>query len=222
MVGERSLPFSTIVDKNGARFANEAESYVDLGHHMLEHGKDDPYWFIIDGRYSRRYFKTFAMDPNVNKAMAEQGIMVTEKTLPALGDRLGFDRETFAATIEKLNAYARSGRDQDFGKGDSAYDRYYGDPTVHPNNCLGPIEQSPFTAYRVVISDLGTKGGILTDADARALREDGTVIEGLYAAGNCSASVMGHTYPGAGATIGPATVFGMRAARHMARAAHAA
>ncbi|HEX8497230.1 MAG TPA: FAD-binding protein, partial [Actinomycetales bacterium] len=83
--------------------------------------------------------------------------------------------------------------------------------------CLGPLEKGPFTAFRVVIGDLGTKGGVLTDVDGRVLREDGSVIEGLYSAGNTSASVMGRTYPGPGATIGPAAVFGLRAARHMAR-----
>ena len=108
------------------------------------------------------------------------------------------------------------GIDDDFGRGKSAYDRYYGDPSVVPNPNLGPLEQGPFTAYRVVIGDLGTKGGVLTDEHARALREDGSVIEGLYAAGNNSASVMGRTYPGPGSTIGPAAVFGLRGARHMA------
>ena len=118
---------------------------------------------------------------------------------------------------DRFNGFARSGRDQDFHKGDSAYDRYYGDPTVHPNPCLGTIERGPFLAYRLVVGDLGTKGGALTDVDGRVLREDGSVIDGLYAAGNNSASVMGHTYPGPGSTIGPAAVFGMRAARRMAR-----
>jgi 3-oxosteroid 1-dehydrogenase len=51
---------------------------------------------------------------------------------------------------------------------------------------------------------------------ARVLREDGTPIEGLYAAGNASASVMGHSYADAGATISPAMTFGYIAARTMA------
>ena len=88
---------------------------------------------------------------------------------------------------------------------------------MHPNPCLGTIERGPFLAYRLVVGDLGTKGGALTDVDGRVLREDGSVIDGLYAAGNNSASVMGHTYPGPGSTIGPAAVFGMRASRRMAR-----
>lgn len=90
--------------------------------------------------------------------------------------------------MDRFNAFARAGVDGDFARGASAYDRYYGDPTVHPNPCLGTLEHGPFTAYRVVVGDLGTKGGVVTDADARALREDGSVIEGLYAAGNTSAT----------------------------------
>ena len=216
IVGERSMPFSIMTDAAGDRFANESESYVDLGHRMLEHDKDGPYWLISDVRHSRRYFRTFAMDPRANKAMKEAGIIVKADTIGALAATLGMDPARLQATIDRFNGFARAGVDGDFGRGNSAYDRYYGDPTVHPNANLGPLEKGPFTAVRVVIGDLGTKGGVLTDAEARAVREDGTVIEGLYAAGNTSASVMGRTYPGPGSTIGPAVVFGLRAARHMA------
>ena len=217
IVGERSLPYSIIVDARGDRFANESESYVDLGHRMLEHDKDGPYWLVADVRHARRYLRTFALDPRNNRAMREAGIMAKGRTLDELAGRIGVDPARLRATVERFNGFARSGVDGDFGRGNSAYDRYYGDPTVHPNPCLGPLEKGPFAAYRVVIGDLGTKGGVVTDPDGRALREDGTVIDGLYAAGNNSASVMGRTYPGPGSTIGPAVVFGMRAARHMAR-----
>jgi 3-oxosteroid 1-dehydrogenase len=217
LVGERSLPYSIIVDSEGRRFANEAESYVDLGHHMLEHDAGGDFWFVVERRFARRYLRVFAMDPRTTRAMKAQGITVQADSLAALADRLGFERDVFRGTVARFNGFARSGRDQDFGRGDSAYDRYYGDPTVRPNACLGPLEKGPFVAYKVVIGDLGTKGGVVTDADGRALREDGNVITGLYAAGNASASVMGRTYPGPGSTIGPASVFGLRAARDMAR-----
>jgi 3-oxosteroid 1-dehydrogenase len=69
-----------------------------------------------------------------------------------------------------------------------------------------------------VPGDLGTKGGLRTDEGARVLREDGTPIAGLYATGNASASVMGHSYAGAGATIGPAMTFGYIAALDLAAA----
>ena len=217
LVGERSMPFSIMVDARGERFANESESYVDLGHHMLAHDKDGAYWLVADARHARRYFRTFAMDPRATKAMKAAGIMLKAPTLRDLAGAMGADPALLRATVERFNGFARAGVDGDFGRGNSAYDRYYGDPTVHPNPNLGPLEKGPFSAYRVVIGDLGTKGGVVTDVDGRALREDGSVIEGLYAAGNNSASVMGRTYPGPGSTIGPAAVFGMRAARAMAR-----
>ncbi len=218
IVGERSMPYSIIVDSRGSRFANESESYVDLGHHMLERDKEGPYWMVSDARHARRYLRTYAMDPRTNKKMEEAGILVKAGTLAELADKIGVDPQTFAATIRRFNGFARSGVDGDFGRGNSAYDRYYSDPTVRPNPNLGPIAKGPFTAYRLVIGDLGTKGGVVTDTEGRALREDGSVIEGLYSAGNNSASVMGRTYPGPGSTIGPAAVFGMRAARDMAKA----
>ena len=216
IVGERSMPFS-MVDSRGHRFANESESYVDLGHHMQElDGGKGPYWLILDNRSIRRYFRTFALDPKTMKAWRQQGIAVKAKTLDGLAKKINVDPAVLRETAERFSGFARAGVDGDFGRGNSAYDRYYGDPLVRPNPNLGPIEKGPFHAYKMVLGDLGTKGGIVTDIDGRALDEEGGVIEGLYSAGNSSASVMGNTYPGPGSTIAPAAVFGMRAARHMA------
>ncbi|MGA3541036.1 FAD-binding protein [Micromonosporaceae bacterium DT194] len=217
IVGERSFPYSMMVDAQGDRFANESESYVDLGHHMLEHDKAGPYWMIADRRHARRYLRNYLLDPRAKKAMQREGVYFKADTLEELARKIDVDPARLTSTVERFNGFARAGVDADFGRGNSAYDRYYSDPTVHPNPNLGPLERGPFTAVKVVIGDLGTKGGVLTDAEARALREDGTVLEGLYSAGNNSASVMGRTYPGPGSTIGPAVVFGLRAARHMAR-----
>lgn len=218
LVSERSMPYSIIVDAAGDRFANESESYVDLGHHMLEHSRTVPgtYWMISDARHARRHLRSYALDPKLNKAMVEAGIMVKAPTLADLALRIGVDAARLAATVQRFNGFTRSGIDADFGRGNSAYDRYYGDPLVRPNPNLGPLEKGPFEAVQVVPGDLGTKGGLLTDEHARVLREDGSVIEGLYAAGNNSASVMGHTYPGPGSTLGPASVFGYLAALHAA------
>ncbi|MHA6513322.1 FAD-binding protein [Tessaracoccus sp. Z1128] len=219
LVGERALPYSIMVDREGSRFANEAESYVDLGHHMLEHDRDGDFWLIGEARHARRYMRAYALDPRANKKLAAEGSMAKADTVELLARRIRMEPAKLRATVDRFNAFARAGVDDDFGRGKSAYDRYYGDPSVIPNPNLGPLEKGPFTAYRVVIGDLGTKGGVLTDEHARALREDGSVIEGLYAAGNNSASVMGRTYPGPGSTIGPAAVFGLRGARHMAGSA---
>lgn len=218
LVSERSMPYSIIVDAAGERFANESESYVDLGHHMLEHFATVPgtCWMITDVRHARRYLRSYALDPRATKAMVEAGVMVHAPSLGDLAARIGVEPARLAATVQRFNGFCRAGVDADFGRGNSAYDRYYGDPLVRPNPNLGPLEKAPFTAVQVVPGDLGTKGGLLTDAHARVLRSDGAVIPGLYACGNNSASVMGRTYPGPGSTLGPAAVFGYLAARHMA------
>ena len=220
LVSERSMPFTIIVDGAAQRFANESESYVDLGHHMLEHSATVPgkYWMVSDARFARRYLRSFVMDPAATKAMAAAGLLVKAPSIADLAVGIGVDALALKATVDRFNGFARTGIDQDFGRGNSAYDRYYSDPLVRPNPNLGPLEKGPFTAVQLVPGDLGTKGGLVTDADARVLREDGSVIEGLYSAGNNSASVMGRTYPGPGSTLGPAAVFGHLAGKHLAAA----
>jgi 3-oxosteroid 1-dehydrogenase len=138
-----------------------------------------------------------------------------------LAGKIGLPADALSSTVERFNGFVRDGKDADFGRGDSGYDRYYGDPTVKPNPCLSPIDQGPFYAITMVPGDLGTKGGLRTDVHGRVLRADGSAIDGLYAAGNVSATVMGHTYAGPGATIGPALTFGYLAAMHIARNARA-
>ena len=118
-------------------------------------------------------------------------------------------------TATRFNELARTGHDDDFDRGDSAYDNYYGDPTL-PNPNLHPIGKPPYLAFQIILGDLGTSGGLRTDEHARVLGGDDRVIDGLYAVGNNSAAVMGRSYAGAGATIGPAMTFGYVAARHMA------
>ena len=137
-------------------------------------------------------------------------------SLDALANRIGVDATGLMETIRKMNSYAASGVDSEFGKGSNSFDRYYGDTNVKPNPCLAPIVKSPFYALRIDAGDIGTKGGLLTDEFARVLRADGQPIAGLYATGNTSAAVMGPSYPGAGSTIGPAMTFGFVAAHHLA------
>jgi 3-oxosteroid 1-dehydrogenase len=125
--------------------------------------------------------------------------------------------DQLAATVERFSDFARSGVDEDLHRGESAYDRYYSEPTNKPNPNLGEISHAPYYAAKMVPRDLGTKGGVRTDVHACALRDDGSVIEGLYAVGNVSAPMMmGHTYPGPGGTISPAMTFGYLAALHIA------
>jgi predicted oxidoreductase len=144
------------------------------------------------------------------------GYLKRGTTLAELADRSGIDPKGLAATIEEFNASAAEGRDPAFGKGSRAYNRYQGDALHGPNPCVAPIKDGPFYAIKLVVGDLGTYAGIKTDAQARALDEQGQPIPGLYAAGNDMASIMGGNYPGAGITLGPALTFGYSAGKHLA------
>ena len=139
--------------------------------------------------------------------------------LADLAARAGIDEKGFEATVAQFNTTAVEGRDPAFGKGSRAYNRFQGDALHGPNPCLAPIERGPYYAIKMVVGDLGTYAGIKTDEHARVLDADGLPIQGLYAAGNDIASIMGGNYPGAGITLGPALTFGYIAGRHIADSA---
>ncbi|MCV7068395.1 3-oxosteroid 1-dehydrogenase [Mycolicibacterium farcinogenes] len=224
-LSERNSPGSIIVNMAGKRFMNESMPYVEACHHMYggEYGQGPgpgeniPAWLIFDQQYRDRFiFAGLQPGQRIPKKWLESGVIVKADTIEELAAKTGLPADAFAATIDRFNGFARSGTDEDFHRGESAYDRYYGDPTNKPNPNLGEIKHGPFYAAKMVPGDLGTKGNIRTDVKGRALRDDNSVIEGLYAAGNVSSPVMGHTYPGPGGTIGPAMTFGYLAALDIA------
>ncbi|RAY13354.1 3-oxosteroid 1-dehydrogenase [Actinomadura craniellae] len=218
LVSERAIPRSVIVAADGKRFTNESSPYVNFVHDQLA-GGHVPVWFVMDATARARYpFAQILPGAPIPQAFFDKGIAHKADTLAALAERIGVPADALAATVERFNGFARTGKDEDFGRGESAYDRYYGDPTLKNPN-LDVIDRAPFYAFRVEAGDLGTKGGLVCDELARVLREDGSAIEGLYATGNTSASVMGNEYPGPGATIGPSIVFGYIAAKHAAERA---
>jgi 3-oxosteroid 1-dehydrogenase len=216
-LAERSLPGCIFVNGAGERFVNEAAPYVDAVHAMYDKHTDDnphiPCWMIADQRYRNRYVFT-GMPPRkpLPRRWYKSGAVFRADSLAELAGQIGVPADALAKTVEKFNDFARTGKDEDFGRGDSAYDHYYGDPNCKPNPNLAPLAQPPYYAIKIVPGDLGTKGGLRTDERARVLRADGSLIERLYAAGNTSAMVMGRSYAGPGATIGPAMTFGYLAA----------
>jgi 3-oxosteroid 1-dehydrogenase len=220
-LAERSLPGSLFVNAAGERFVNEAAPYVDAVHAMYDKHTDDnphiPCWMITDQRYRNRYVFT-GIPPRkpLPRRWLKSGVVVKADTLPELASQIDVSPDGLVKTVEKFNEFARDGKDTDFGRGDSAYDNYYGDPHCKPNPNLAPLTQPPYYAIKIVPGDLGTKGGLRTDDRARVLSADGSVISGLYAAGNTSALVMGRSYAGPGATIGPAMTFGYLAALDVA------
>jgi 3-oxosteroid 1-dehydrogenase len=222
-LAERTLPGGLLVNAAGARFVNEAGPYSDVVHTMYERdtpaARHIPAWLIVDQNYRNRYlFKDILPTFPFPADWYDAGAVHKAWSLDALASAIGVPAGALRATVDRFNSLARQGDDTDFGRGDSAYDHYYTDPSVQPNSCLAPLWLPPYYALRIVPGDLGTKGGLLTDARARVLRPDGSVIRGLYAAGNASAAVMGRSYAGAGSTIGPAMTFGYVAALDLAGA----
>ncbi|MFI6416858.1 FAD-dependent oxidoreductase [Streptomyces sp. NPDC050842] len=221
LVADRGVPGMVIVDGAGDRYANEAAPYHEFVDAMYANDKPGattvPSWLILDATAKSRYlFMGLLPGRPFPKPWLESGFVKKAATLEELAVRIGVAPERLRATVDRFNGFARAGRDDDFHRGDSVYDRYYGDPTL-PNPNLAPLERGPFHAIPVHPGDIGTKGGLVTDATARVLREDGTPIDGLYASGNVSAAVMGETYPGPGATIGPAMTFSWLAVNDIAR-----
>jgi 3-oxosteroid 1-dehydrogenase len=218
MLAERSLPGCLIVDQNGRRFANESADYMSFGQRLLALERSgspvEAMWIIFDQQYRNSYVFGAELFPRMRipQAWYAAGIAVRADSLAELGAQIAVPASEFTQTMTRFNESASAGQDPDFGRGRSAYDRYYGDPTITPNPNLRALVKGPFYAVKMVLSDLGTCGGLKADERARVLREDGRVIKGLYAIGNTAANAFGTTYPGAGATIAQGLVYGYIAA----------
>jgi len=223
LVIEKSLPGSIIVNKHGKRFVKETAAYIDVVNKMYDtqSGAEPsvPSYLVFDSTFRKKYpvgpLLPGSQQPDwlVAKRL-KQHFLTRAKTLDALAAQMGIDAGGLRQTVERFNSHAREGVDPDFHRGETTFDRFYGDPDNEPNPCMAPIETPPFYGLTVVPGELGTKGGLKTDEFARVVTREGEIIPGLYATGNCSASVMGRTYPGAGSTLGPTTTFGYVAARH--------
>ncbi|WP_298600167.1 FAD-dependent oxidoreductase, partial [uncultured Zoogloea sp.] len=198
---ERAFPGAIVVNGLGRRFVNEAAPYLEFVDSMYKDnaatgGRSIPAWVIFDAHFRFNY----AMGPLMPGQVMPDSRLRKEwlnsvywkaDTLDALAGQIGVDAAGLATTVAQMNEYARTGIDTDFARGGNVFDRYYGDVNVKPNPCLAPIAKGPFYAMRLDAGDIGTKGGLLTNAHAQVVRPDGSAIPGLYAIGNTSASVMG-------------------------------
>jgi 3-oxosteroid 1-dehydrogenase len=223
---ERMKPGVIVVNGVGKRYFSEGLTYEETWKKMYATNTPDaptiPSWMIFETPAKRRY-TFFGIPPRMPFPRWWRGKDLIHKadTIEELAESTKLPVDALRATVERFNELARAGHDDDFGRGTTAFARYFGDGRAdHPN--LGPLEKGPFYAVPIWPGDLSTKGGVLVDEDAQAIRDDGSKIEGLYACGNTSASVMGDTYPGGGGTVGPAMVLGYIAADKLADKAPAA
>ena len=213
-------PRSILVDQSGLRYMNEGGSYELYCQTMLERNKTVPAvpsWAIFDATFAAKYPIGGVRMKKYFEMWRAAGYLKQGETPEELAAAIGCNPATLRATIDRWNSFVDMGEDEDFGRGQRTYDKWLGDPFHGPNPALGRIDQGPFYAVDVVPGDVSTYGGVVTDALGRVERVDGSVIEGLYACGVSTASVMGGVYVGAGASIGPSLTFGYVAAKHAAR-----
>lgn len=214
-------PHAILVDQSGVRYMNEGGSYELYCENMLKRNREVPAipsWAIVDRQYVEKYqIAGKYIDKKIPKGWQEAGYLHTADTVEGLAESLGIEPAKLTATVDRWNGFVRAGKDEDFHRGERAYDGcgFVGDPYADEPS-RGTIEKAPYYAVPIVPGDVSTYGGAVTDAHARVLREDGSVIEGLYATGTSTASVMGNVYAGAGSSIGPSMTFGYVAARHAA------
>jgi 3-oxosteroid 1-dehydrogenase len=213
-------PHCILVDQTGVRYMNEGGSYMEYCKRMLERNKTVPAvpsWAIFDSQYLRKYMLAGTL-PGSKKPQQwyDSGYLRNADTIESLARQINVDPGRLKSTVERFNVFVARNHDDDFHRGERAYDRWLGDPFHQPSQTLGTIDEGPFYAVPVVPGDVGTYGGVVTDENARVLRQDGSVIPGLYATGVSTASVMGRSYPGAGSSVGPSFTWGYVAAKHAA------
>lgn len=214
-------PHAILVDRSGMRYQNEGGSYAVYCRNMLERDRTVPAvpsWAVFDQDCIENYMLAGTM-PGAKKPKSwqDEGYLKSADSVAALAEQMDVDPEALEATVARWNGFCAAGEDADFGRGRRDYDRWLGDPFAEGiARTMGPIARAPFHAVPVVPGDVGTYGGVVTDARARVLAADGSVIPGLYATGVSTASVMGRHYLGAGASIGPSFTFGWVAARDAA------
>jgi succinate dehydrogenase/fumarate reductase flavoprotein subunit len=225
-VSDRAKPGVIAVNAAGRRFVNEALSYHEFVLAMLRDGDgepDRPFYLICDRPFLWSYglgrIKPFTR--SVRRYVAS-GELVEAADIAQLAAKIGIKPSTLAATIASYNEGAKEGRDPEFGRGSTIYQRHLGDAAHKPNPCVAPILCAPYFAMRIYPADLGTAIGLKVDAQARVLREDGTPVAGLYACGNDMGSIMNGNCPGPGIALGPALTFGYIAGRHLAEGSVAA
>jgi 3-oxosteroid 1-dehydrogenase len=218
VVGQgRQRPGVIYVDGTGKRFCNESNSYVEVGKAMYAN-KAVPCWMVFDEGYVGRYVS--GANPlkkrRLPEALIERGAIVRGDTIADLARQIDVPAGALEKTIQRFNEFAAKGLDPDFGRGQSAYNDCLGDPGHRPNAAVGPLDRAPYYATKVFPADVGTCGGVITNEHAQVLDEQNKVIEGLYATGNITATVMGRHYLGAGGSIANTMVFGYVAACHAA------
>ena len=223
---EKSLPGNYTVNKSGKRFANESQNYLTFMLEVLDKEKKGescaPMYMIFDANHRKNYpvgplmpgkFFPDKLVKIIHTDWFGSDFLTTANTIEELAIQTGIDSEALQSTVERVNNFSATGKDVDFQRGDNERDRFSGDPSLL-NPCLGPVDKAPFYAMRIDPGEFATCGGMAINEYGQVLNNDNQAIAGLYATGNCTPALL-TTYPGPGATIGPAMTFGFIAGKHI-------
>ena len=217
---DRAKPGVIAVTADRRRFTNESHNYHDFVRAMIEACAGKPEvsaHLICDHRALRRYgLGAVRPSPLPIAGFIRSGYLKSGRTICDLAVAIGLDPDALSQTIDAVNRDAAQGLDCAFGRGTTSYQRLLGDSDFAPNPCVGELSQPPFYAVKIIPGDIGTYHGLVTDERTRVLDGDGGPIKGLFAVGNDAASIFGGSYPGAGATLGPAMTFGYICGTHLA------
>ncbi len=223
---EKSMPGNYTVNKSGKRFANESQNYLTFMLEVLEkQSKGEsftPMYMIFDSNHRKNYpvgplmpgkFFPDSLVKFVHKNWFNNDFITRANSIEELAKKTGIDTDGLIETIKKVNEFSKNGKDLDFQRGDNERDRFSGDQTLL-NPCLGPVNKAPYYAMRIDPGEFATCGGMLINENGQVIDQNNNPIAGLYATGNCTPALL-TTYPGPGATIGPAMTFGFIAGKHI-------
>jgi 3-oxosteroid 1-dehydrogenase len=229
-----------LVDRRGTRVVNEKADYHNRAqiHHLW---RGDEYvnqvlFMVYDRRTAEQYAGLYPIPPRdvvapyvVDAPDAVQlQVRINERLREATASGLDLIPDVrlhrdfsirLSQTIETFNEYARIGRDPEFARGEFPMDHAAHGPAApdhtFPNATMHPLDASDgLYAVPLVGAAFETKCGPKVSSNAQMIGLDDVPIQGLYGAGNCVAGILGEGYPGGGATLGPAVVFGGIAAAH--------
>ena len=208
-VMDRAKPGMITVNQAGQRFVNESTSYHLFALGMQAAQQAVPAYLIADAKALRQY--GMGMVPPGGKGFAPflaDGYLTEGASLAELASKLGIPVSALTQAVSDNNAFAMTGVDKQFQRGQTAYQQNIGDAAAggrNPN--LGAISEGPFYAVQLYPGDIGAAQGLKTNDHAQVLNAQCQAIAGLYAVGNDMNSIMGGVYPAPGITIGPALVF---------------
>lgn len=224
VVIEKAQPWGMVVNAKGRRYSNESQNYTEFVKDMYRKHTDDnpcvPSFLVFDSKYRKSFpcgpllTPEIMPDWSIPKKWWSREFLCRANTLEELANKAGINSAGLTEEVSKFNAYAKTGKDLDYKRGDSIYDHTYVSGEIKPNPCLGPLDTPPYYCVKIYPGEMGTMGGLNFNEHAQVLREDFSVINGLYTTGNCSAALL-PTYPGPGSTLGPSMTFGYLAGLHI-------